>query len=276
MSEYESGPSRSSANMAPVLVFSGVGTGKECLIWYYPLLNDGSDCVLPPRKRLLLPPERGKGNPDEMVKVLEEKVLNAHQKIGRKVVIAAHSLGAPLAQKVVMNHPEVASDLIMGVGVNEGKKYKTPASFALRHLLGNPPTAELLNHDSDFMKEHIERVASEWPDEVKLHSVSAVFDYLLPFIHGHKLTLPTGQQAERKVIAPPIPHINFLLRLATRNQDVMALEHLIPALHANVVLHPAFINYVREAQKSPFILDKTPEIDSSFSYEPSSPLAAAA
>jgi pimeloyl-ACP methyl ester carboxylesterase len=238
--------------MAPVLAFAGVGTGRECLFWYYPLLNDGSDCVLSPGKRFFPPPERGKGDPDEMVKVLEEEVLIAHQKIGRKVVIAAHSLGAPLAQKVVMNHPEVASDLVMGVGVNEGKKYKTPATFVLRHMLGNPPTADLLNHDSDFMKDHVERVATEWPDEVKLHSLSAVFDYLLPFTHGHRLKLPTGQQAERRVIAPPIPYINSALQLATGNHDVRSLEHLLPALHANVVLHPAFINYVRTVQ-----MDKT-------------------
>jgi pimeloyl-ACP methyl ester carboxylesterase len=233
----------------PVLGIGGLLTGPECAAFYKPLLDDGLDeWELSPTERFIPIPERGRGQFDETLKRLEEQVLIKRQKLGRAVVLVGHSMGSFYAEEVELNHPEIADDVVLAAGVHEGQKYETFDSFFLRHSLGNPRHADYLKHDSEEMKAHIKRVATEWPAGVGLHAVSTAYDTLLPFMHGLQLKLPEGQQAERHVIALPLPGMQSILQFLSHNRQVMHMPSLRPSLHVDIVRHPAFIKYVRNLQ----------------------------
>jgi pimeloyl-ACP methyl ester carboxylesterase len=232
-----------------VLGIGGLLTGQECAGFYKPLLDDGlEDWNLPPAQRFIPIPDRGIGKFDETLKRLEEQILIKRQELGRAVVLVGHSLGAYYAEEAELNHPEIASDVVLAAGVQEGQKYETSETLFIRYALRNPPHAGYLRHDSEEMKAHVERVATEWPAGVGLHAISTASDTLLPFTHGLQLNLPEGQQAERHVIALPLPGVENILQLLTRNRRVMLMPSLRPPLHAYIVRHPAFIKYVRGLQ----------------------------
>jgi pimeloyl-ACP methyl ester carboxylesterase len=233
----------------PVLAIGGVLAGPECALLYKPLLNDKlEEWQLTPAERFVPIPTRGRQKFTETIKRLEEDVLARQQKLGRAVVLVGHSMGALYAQEVELNNPDIASDVVLAAGAHEGKRYGMPGTFLLRHVLGNPPHAPELNHDSEMMKAHVERVATQWPNGVGLHAVSTVCDDLLPFTHGMKLELPEGQEAQRHVIALPLPGTTSILRLLARNPDIKHQPSLTPPLHSNIVCHSAFIKYVRNLQ----------------------------
>jgi pimeloyl-ACP methyl ester carboxylesterase len=233
----------------PVLAIGGLLTGPECAGFYKPLLDDDlEEWSLPPAERFIPIPDRGIGKFDETLPRLEEQVLIKRQKLGRAVVLVGHSLGALYAEAVELKQPDTAADVVLAAGVHEGQKYETPESFWLRLLLGNLPHAEYLKHDSDFMKEHVGKVATQWPEGVGLHAITTVCDSLLPFMHGLKLEMPEGQQAERHVIALPLPGMQSILQFLTQNRRVRHIPSLKPTLHVDIVRHPAFIQYVRDLQ----------------------------
>jgi pimeloyl-ACP methyl ester carboxylesterase len=183
-----------------------------------------------------------------MLKVVEDQVLTASQKLGRKAVAVGHSLGAIPATEIAMDHPEVFSDVVAAAGVHNGKRWATPSTFIVKHIFGNPPHAKLLNHNSGHTNDRRARIATEWSEEVGLHLVITPFDDLLPGTHGLRVDLPEGQEAERKVMALPLPGTNFMLRLLTGHNNTEALESWRLASHYDIVRHPAFINYVRGLQ----------------------------
>jgi hypothetical protein len=234
---------------APLLVIGGLGTGRECTLAYKPLLNDGTDCALQPDKRFIWMPYRGRKDHGEVLKRLEEQALIKQQKIGRKVVLGGHSMGGYLGGEIVMNNPDIFEDFVSIAGVHEGKKHETPSTLVIRYISGNPDHAQGFNHDSPHMQSHIERVAEEWPEEVGMKAVFTPFDDLLPLGSGMELRLPDHQKVERVVITPKIG-IDGLIRRLSGNRKIDIIHHPRPALHYDIVWHPALIKYMRGVQNN--------------------------
>jgi pimeloyl-ACP methyl ester carboxylesterase len=241
----------------PVLVYGGLGGGSEFGFLYKPLLNDGLDWELPPEDRYIPLPNRGLGDPQETIKRLEEITLSKVQKLGGRVVLVGHSLGAWYGEEVILDNPEAATDVVLAAGAHDGKKYETASSLAIRHilmnpvmryLLGNPDITKHINHDSELMQEHRERMATQWPDDVGLHAVNTTFDYVLPFMHGLNIELPNDGEAEASVITLPLPGMESMLRLLGRNPNIKHLSSIRPAFHTDIIRHPMLINYVRDLQ----------------------------
>jgi pimeloyl-ACP methyl ester carboxylesterase len=255
MRKPRSGLETPSDDQSPSVSIGGLLSGGESWWLYKPITEDGLDWDMPPRERYLPMPKRGLGDINEMYKSVEEDVLSISQKVGRQVVVVGHSLGAIPAEKMALDHPDVATNIVVVAGAHEGQRYETPTSFLLRkalilsRFLKDSKAAEVLRHDSPFMTEHVERVASEWPEDVGLHGISTAFDDLLPFMHGLKLKLPEGQQAEKGVIALPIPGLQGVLRLMMSDNNIKHIASMRPALHIDIIRHPVVVNYVRELQR---------------------------
>jgi pimeloyl-ACP methyl ester carboxylesterase len=253
------------AYKAPIVVVSGLLTGSECQSLYGRALDNNKNWNLPPKKRFITPFGRGLKNPEEMFKRAEEEVLTAYDVLNEPIVAVGHSLGALIIQKVLVANPQVKGKVLLTAGVHEGQIFSTPSSVALTksltllHLLENPEAAKILKHDSDFMTEHIETVASEWSDEMEVHGAYTTLDDLLPPPHGMRLELPEGQQAERLIITLPIPGIESGLKFLTRNRKADVVRSWQPALHANIVRHPAFIKYLRGMQTDMVAIRSVPE-----------------
>lgn len=262
MKKSEAGKPLSSDNPFPVLSVGGLLTGPECTFWYKRLLDDKlEEWELPPEDRFIPMPDRGLGQHEEMLKRVEEKILEKTQKLGRTAVIVGHSMGALFAEEAVLNNPEVAAEVVAAAGVHDGQKYETLATLILRYGLGNPKQAKNLKHNSELMIQHRERIAAEWPEGVGLHVVSTAYDSLLPFIHGLKFDVPEGQHIEGSVIALPLPGTAQVARFLTKNPSITHLRSLRPALHIDIVRHPAFINYVRGLQQKQQPQALPPDLD---------------
>jgi hypothetical protein len=242
------------ARKSPIIVVGGLLTGKECLGHYKPALDNNINWNLPPEKRFFTPFGRGLKDPQEMFDRAEEEILTAYDELGEPIVAVGHSLGALIIQKVLSANPQVKGEVVLAAGVHEGQIFSTPSSIALTqslvllHLLKDPKSAEILKHDSDFMLEHTQKVATGWSEDMGVHGIYTTLDDLLPPPHGMRLELPEGQEAERLIITPPIPKIDSGLRFLTHNRKAEVVHSWRPAFHANIVRHPAFISYLRNLQ----------------------------
>jgi pimeloyl-ACP methyl ester carboxylesterase len=238
----------------PSVVIEGLLSGKDTEWLYKPLVDDGLDWNMPPEKRCLYLPNRGLGDINDMHLILEEQVLEIQEDVGRPVVIAGHSMGAIASQTIALNNPEIASDVLVVAGAHAGQRYETVTTFLLRHalilsrVLKDPGAAATIKHDSPFIKELVQRVETEWPENVGLHGISTTFDDLLPFTHGLELKLPKGRQAEKGVIALPIPGLQDILRFMMNDKHIRHIPSLRPALHFDIIRHPKVIDYVRTLQ----------------------------
>jgi pimeloyl-ACP methyl ester carboxylesterase len=240
----------------PSIAIGGLGAGKEFGFLYRSILNDGQDWGVPPKDRYIPLPKRGMGEHQESLKRVEDRILNISQALGKKALIVGHSLGALFATEATLDHPEAVEDVVVAAGAHVGKRYETFTSLAVRggltmpgtHFIENPQDAKDLHYNSEFMNRHRERIESLWPEGVGLHSISTFYDDMLPFMHGSKLKLPEGQQVEASVIAHPLPCMIDILRALTGNPNIRHIKSRRPALHVDIVRHPAFISYIRQLQ----------------------------
>lgn len=236
--------------MAPIVAIGGLLTVKRLAFWYKPLLDIDSSTDIPANERFVAPPNRGIGEPDELQKRITESLENIHEQLDRRrMLIVGHSLGGLIATRAAVERPDLVQSVISLGGAHSGYSRETPATLALRHCLGNPKEAKHLRHDSSFMQEHQEKMASEWPSDVPLHIISSPVDVLVVPPQGYDVNLPNGRQPEKRLLVPPVHAAEWVLRrhLGVQN-DVKALRTWHPTEHLNLPRVPAVASYVRENQ----------------------------
>ncbi len=234
---------------APLVAIGGLLTVKRAAFWYNSLLQD-EFTDLPPAKRFVAPPDRGIGEPAEIEKRTIEHLEKVYDRLDRrKMFLVGHSLGGLLATMAAVERPDLVGGVVSLGGAHAGYSRETPATFALRHGLGNPKEAEHLRHDSPFMQEHQEKMASEWPTDVPLHIVSSPSDVLVVPPHGFDVALPADRQPDKRLVVPPLRAAEWAIRRGFKiPDDVRSIKTWHPTEHVNLPRVPAIINHVHESR----------------------------
>jgi pimeloyl-ACP methyl ester carboxylesterase len=236
--------------LAPILAIGGLLSVKQQWPFYRPLLKDPV-CELPVSQRFFAVPDGGRGTIEETFEQLEERLLETHERLeGQRAVLGGHSLGGLLATMLALEHPDKVSDVVCMAGLQEGLRYDTLSTLALRKILRHPPGEEHIQHDSDFMIRHKERIATEWSQNTSLHLVSPTYDDLLLHPQGLRVELPEGQKSQKRVIGLPIPGAEFLLRrIPGIPKDVKLIPSIYPVGHIDLAVAPALLAYTRRVRR---------------------------
>jgi hypothetical protein len=269
---------------APLVAIGGLLTVKRLAIWYEPLLAQDTTSQLEARERFVAPPKRGIATPEDLRTELTESLEEMHQLLGyRKMFLAGHSLGGLLATAVAVERPDLVCGVVSLGGVHTGYKTETAATFALRYALGNPDEAKHLKHDSPFMIEHKERMASEWSEDIPLHIISTPLDTLVVPPQGYDVELPEGCQLEKRLIVTPLSDfpIQLLRHIPKRfplsiPKDVKALPSLATPEHVYIPRNGAVMDYVNESRLAITGHGVTEEASAQAAYPSGTPLPAAA
>ena len=193
----------------------------------------------------------------EMYGELEEQFTAVHERIEKPVMVIGHSLGARMATQLALDHPEKISGVACLAGVQDGIEKFSFTGKILKQLLGNPDHAQNLLKDSDMMREHRARIASEWASHILLQLISPTYDDLIPAPQGLELELPDGQQPERKIVVPHLP-LHFGIREKTAHlENVQELRSILPAGHIDIAICPPVIGATRQARRA--IVSGAPE-----------------
>lgn len=234
---------------APLVAIGGLLTIKRAAFWYNSLLKD-EFTDLPAAKRFVAPPDRGIGEPAEIQKRTIEHLEKVYDRLDRRrMFLVGHSLGGLIATMVAVERPDLVSAVVSLGGAHAGYSRETPATLALRHGLGNPKEAEHLRHDSPFMLEHQEKMADEWPVGTPLHIISSPSDVLVVPPHGFDVSLPEGQQPDKRLVVPPVGLAEWAIRRGFGiPDDVRPIKTWYPTEHVNLPRVPAIINYVHESR----------------------------
>lgn len=235
--------------IAPIVAIGGLLTVKRLSFWYSPLLKDDTT-DLPPSKRFVAPPDRGIGEPEEILKRTTEIIERVHDRLDRRrMFIAGHSLGGWIATDLAIERPDLVAGVASLGGAHYGYDRETLATLALRHGLGNPKEAEHLRHDSPFIQEHQEKMASEWPLGVPLHLIASPSDVLIVPPHGLDVTLPDGQHPDKRLVVPPIRAAEWAIRRSFGiSDDVKSIRTWYPTEHLNLPRVPAIIRHVNDSR----------------------------
>lgn len=235
-----------------MVAIGGLLTVKRVAFWYKPLLDKDTSTDVPAKERFIAPPDRGIGEPEELQKKMTEALEGMHDRLDRrKMFLVGHSLGGLIATVAALEHPELISGVVSLGGAHSGYSKETPATLALRHMLGNPAEARHLKHDSPFMQEHQEKMANEWPSDVPLHIISSPNDVLVVTPHGFDVELPGEQEADKRIVIPPSPF--GLIEKGTRrilgiSNNVKSISSKRPTEHVNLPRVPAVTNYINESR----------------------------
>jgi len=216
MVEYRPGLIPPEAERAEVVVLGGSGT-TEAFRWLYdPILGD--DSSLSPSERFIPNPSEEIGDIQEMRKRREGAVENIVSRLGQRVVVFGHSIGGLQGTDLGRRRPDIVAAVANAGGLQDGMEKETLSTWLTKMAVGNPPDAVHMRHDSPFMKEHRERIATEWSPDVLLASMAATIDTFFPRLRGLGLELPDGQEHQRLIVAPKyIPSV--LLRRFTGVPD---------------------------------------------------------
>jgi hypothetical protein len=263
MSEKDPSAFSGGAEMAPVIAIGGLLTIKRHLPLYRPLLSGQTASELPASERFFPIPDRGLGHHEEMFDQLASQVIGAYERLEEPPVLVGHSLGGLMATKFGLEHPDKVSAVVCLAGVQEGIKHETPSSFLLNRFLGSPPGRQLIQHDSDHMTAHKQKIAEDWSADVPLHLISPTFDDLLLLPQGLGLELPEGQEPQRRVVG--LPGTGFLLRFIPgmpKNTQILSSPAL--ASHVDIPANIGVIRYTRAIRRAvasnvePLILSSEP------------------
>lgn len=235
--------------ITPLVAIGGLLTVKRVAFWYNSLLED-EFTDLPPAKRFVAPPDRGIGEPEEILKRTIDHLEKVFDRLDRRrMFLSGHSLGGLLATMAAVERPDLVGGVVSLGGAHAGYSRETPATLALRHGLGNPKEAEHLRHDSPFMQEHQEKMASEWPADVPLHIISSPSDVLVVPPHGFDVALPAGRQPDKRLVVPPLRAAEWAIRRGFKiPDDVKPIRTWHPTEHVNLPRVPAIINHVHESR----------------------------
>jgi hypothetical protein len=183
-------------------VIGGLLTFKQLAEFYRPILDIDTDTDVPGRERFIAPHARGLGQIEDIKEKAMERADKMHARVGKKILWVGHSLGGLIATEIAVERPDISAGVIALGGVHDGYSLETPASFALRHFVGNPPHAKHLRHNSSFMEERRERIGNEWREDIPLDVVSTVLDCLIIPPRGFNIQLPGIQKSNDKLIIP--------------------------------------------------------------------------
>lgn len=235
--------------VAPLVAIGGLLTIKRLAFWYAPILKDDTT-DLPPAKRFIAPPDRGIGKPEEIQKKSTELLERIYERLNRRrVFLVGHSLGGWIATAIAVDRPDLVEGVMSLGGVHSGYDRETPATLALRHGLGNPKEAEHLRHDSPFMMEHQEKMASEWPAGVPLHLIASPSDVLVVPPHGLHVALPEGRQPDKRLVVPPLRAAEWAIRRSFGiSKDVKSIRTWHPTEHVNLPRVPAVIEHANASR----------------------------
>jgi len=241
---------------APLAVIGGLLTVKRFVPLYRQLLDRDDSTDLPAEERFIPPPEQGLGEVEYMEAELAERLEALHDKAGGlKLFLVGHSLGGFMAVRAALMRPDMVAGVVSMAGVHDGaemdpRKPVGVAGFALRHALGDPREAVHLQHDSPFMHEHRERVASEWPSDVPFYVISTALDCLVVPPRGYGMEMPEGQKPEEKLVVPNLPGAEWLARRALGIPcQVEALRARFVPGHVTLPLSPTAIDYVDQSRR---------------------------
>jgi hypothetical protein len=237
-------------SLAPIVAIGGLLTIKQVAQWYSPLLSKDKQSALPPSKRFLAPPKRGLGGIADMREELHERLEKIQTKLeGEKMLLVGHSLGGLMATMTAVERPDLVAGVVSLGGVHEGYSRDTPATHALKKLVGRHPEAGHLRHDSDFMLEHTSKMEKQWPKDVPLHVVSTLFDALIVPPQGFGVKIAHGAP-EKRLVIPPVPGLESLARGRLGiGDDVQMLRSRYITEHLNLPRNPDIANYIDESRR---------------------------
>lgn len=235
------------SEMSHVITYGGVLTIKQLLPLYKGILKSGEDS-LPDHERFFPIPKKHLDEPSEMYKRFEDRFLSAHDKINERVVVAGHSLGGLAAAMVGLEHPDKVAAVVCIAGAQSGIKQETAGTLALRRWINMPHVDKHISHDSGFMNEFKERIASEWSPDVSLHLISTPFDDLIVAPQGLGIELPEGQEPSRLLAAPNLPFVHRALRNLPGLPKGTRILNSRPTTHYDIPRASAVINYTRNVR----------------------------
>lgn len=238
-----------SKNMAPMIGVGGLLSVKTQWHYYSALLGGSSDTQLNAKDRFLPIPDKGLSNFPEMYGQLEEQLVETHQRLEERTVMFGHSLGALMATMLAIEHPDKVSGVICLAGVQDGVTTETWAGTILRLGLRNPPGAEDLKAESDFMQSHKKNMATRWSPNTSLHLISPTYDQLIPSPQGLGVILPSGQSPEKRYVVPSgLPKFiaQRLLRMPASAEPLRGIS----VEHVTIALSPSVIRYSREVRRA--------------------------
>ncbi|HVW23382.1 MAG TPA: alpha/beta hydrolase [Candidatus Saccharimonadales bacterium] len=247
MGELESIANGQPERLAPVVAVGGVLTIKQVLGLYAPILGESTD-TLPASDRFLPIPRQNLGEPDDMLDIYEEKLVNIYEKLGGPMVVVGHSLGGLVAEMAGLRHPDKVAAVVMLAGAQEGIARHTPSSYALVRALNRPETRHI-NRRSDFMQGHRENVSKLWSPAVGHYAISPMVDDLILPPQGLRAKLPEGQTAHRYVAAPDSRAARFLLRMVPGMPSDVEILPSRPTTHYDLPLAPAVVKHVTEIRR---------------------------
>lgn len=259
--------------MTSAVAIGGLLTIDRALPFYTPLLSGPSTSDLPVRDRFVPIPGGGLSTLPECYGHLEAKVLKAQERLQERIVLIGHSMGGLIATMIGLEHPDKVSGVICLAGLQEGIRHETLSSLILRTALRNPPGGEDIKHDSDFMKKHKQRIATDWSPDTSLHLVSPTIDDVLLLPQGLGLEMPAGQTADRRYAGLPLPGVEFLLRRVPGMPKDIKLLASIPTSHADIAISPNVVGYTRRLRVPPAVDSEISKISPPLELD-SLPLAA--
>jgi len=183
-----------------------------------------------------------------MMETYEEKIVRLYERLGERMVIVGHSLGALVAEMAGLRHPDKVAAVIMIAGAHEGISINTPSSLALIRLL-NRPESRHIDSRSDFMQEHRENVANLWSPDVQHTSISPLLDDLILLPQGLRAELPEGQTARKLIAAPDRAPVRFVLRMIPGMPNSVELLPSRPTTHYDIPVAPAVVSEVEETRR---------------------------
>lgn len=226
--------------LAPTAVLGGLGTGPEVSWLYKNLFDEG--CFLPP-------PGRGFRLLEDMQEELTEKVSRTkEQHDERKLLLVGHSLGALLATKIAVAEPDLVAGVVTLGGAHQGYDKDTLATHTLKLFAGRHPQAGHLRHNSDFMQEHAEDMATKWPDDTPLHVVATPLDILIVPPHGFDVRAGNNKVSKRLVIPSFFGAGNIFRKLCKTEEDVEMLPTRAWVDHFNMPRSEQIQDYVHQVR----------------------------
>lgn len=186
----------------------------------------------------------------EILGQLEEKFLQAHERLETRVDLIGHSFGGFAATVLGLKHPDKVASVFCIAGAQEGIRQETVSSRVLKHVLGNPKDAEKLKYESPYMIAHRAEIAARWSENISMHLLASSVDMVLLPPIGLGIELPGNTEPQRRLVVPGafgLPGLNQLLPFYHgMPANVKTLNAFSEASHPLLVISPGVLRYTRQ------------------------------